>query len=101
MFLDSISMMLLTLPLILPIIEAQGYSVIWFGILMAMLIEIGCITPPLGLNVYVIKGVLGDKVEMSEIFAGSIPFIALEILLLAILYAFPIISLWLPNLMLQ
>ena len=101
MFLDSISMMLLTLPLVIPIIKAQGHDIIWFGVMLTMLVEVGCITPPMGLNVYVIKGALGDQVEITDIFAGSIPFIILQLIIIVILYAFPQISLWLPNLMVQ
>jgi C4-dicarboxylate transporter DctM subunit len=98
-FLDSISMMLLTFPLVIPIIEAQGFSLIWFGIVMCMLVEIGCITPPMGLNVYVIKGVLGREVELNDIFAGALPFVLLYLLVIFVLYVFPDVVLWLPSLM--
>jgi len=99
MFLDSISMMILTLPLVLPILEAQGFSLIWFGVIMCMIVEIGCITPPMGLNVYVMKGALGDSVDLTDIFAGALPFVILEVLIVIILYVFPNIALWLPGLM--
>jgi tripartite ATP-independent transporter DctM subunit len=101
MFLDSISMMILTIPLVLPIIQDQGYSIIWFGVMITMMVEIGCITPPMGLNVYVIKGALGDQVELTDIFMGSLPFVLLQFLIVYLLYAFPGISLWLPSLMLN
>jgi len=99
MFLDSISMMILTLPLVLPILEAQGFSLIWFGVIMCMIVEIGCITPPMGLNVYVMKGALGESVDLTDIFAGALPFVILEVIIVIILYLFPDISLWLPKFM--
>jgi tripartite ATP-independent transporter DctM subunit len=98
-FLDSISMMILTLPFVIPIIEAQGLSLIWFGVIMCMVVEIGCITPPMGLNVYVMKAAMGDSIELTEIFAGALPFVILMLIVVYILYAFPIIALWLPSLM--
>ena len=99
MFLDSISMMILTLPLVLPILESLNISIIWFGVIMCMIVEIGCITPPMGLNVYVIKGALGKSVDLTDIFAGALPFVILEILIVIILYLFPSIALWLPSMM--
>lgn len=98
-FLDSISMMILTLPFVIPIIEAQGLSLIWFGVIMCMIVEIGCITPPMGLNVYVMKAAMGDSIELTEIFAGALPFVILMVVVVYILYYFPIIALWLPSLM--
>jgi C4-dicarboxylate transporter, DctM subunit len=98
-FLDSISMMILTLPFVIPIIEAQGLSLIWFGVIMCMVVEIGCITPPMGLNVYVMKAAMGDSIELTEIFAGALPFVILMVTVVYILYTFPIIALWLPSLM--
>lgn len=99
MFLDAISMMILTLPLVLPLLKAEDLSTIWFGVIMCMIVEIGCITPPMGLNVYVMKGALGDSVELTDIFAGALPFVILQILVVVILYFFPGIALWLPGLM--
>lgn len=98
-FLDSISMMLLTLPLVMPIIENMGLNLIWFGVIMCMIVEIGCITPPMGLNVYVMKAAVGKDAELTEIFAGALPFVILEVIVVAILYAFPQIALWLPSYM--
>jgi len=101
MFLDPISMMILTLPIVMPIITAQDLSMIWFGVIMCMLAEIGCITPPMGLNVYVMKGALGKSVDLNDIFAGALPFVLLMILIVVILYIFPEIALWLPSLIIQ
>ncbi len=100
-FLDAISIMLVTLPLIMPIIEAQNMSPIWFGVIMAMIVEIGCITPPMGLNVYVMKAAMGKSIELNDIFMGALPFVILELIIVAILFYFPEIALWLPSLMVK
>ena len=98
-FLDAISIMLVTLPLIVPIIEAQNLSLIWFGVIMAMIVEIGCITPPMGLNVYVMKAAMGKSIELNDIFIGALPFVGLQLIIVAILFYFPEIALWLPGYM--
>lgn len=97
-FLDAVSMMLLTLPLVFPVILNLGFSPIWFGVLLIVVIEIGLITPPLGLNVYVVAGV-APHIPMEEIFRGIFPFFLVMLLTLAILIAFPQIALVLPNMM--
>ncbi|THD72934.1 TRAP transporter large permease subunit [Thalassobius vesicularis] len=81
MFLEPIGAMLLTLPLFLPLIKAHGVDVIWFGILLAKLLEIGMITPPVGLNVFVIHSVAKDLVKLEQIFAGILPFLLADLLL--------------------
>ncbi len=87
MFLEPIGAMLLTLPLFLPLIEAQGIDVIWFGILLAKLLEIGMITPPVGLNVFVIHSVAKDFVRLEQIFAGVLPFLAADLVLVVAMLA--------------
>lgn len=99
-FLDSISMMLLTIPVLLPIFKSMDVNLIWFGIIVVKLVEIGCITPPFGITVYVVKAVVGDKVPLEDIFRGIWWFLLMEILTLIILFAFPQISLVLPDMML-
>lgn len=98
-FLDAISMMILTMPLVAPLITAHGQSLVWFGVFISMMIVIGAVTPPLGLNCYVMKAAMGDEVSLNEIFAGAAPFVALMLLIAAIIAAFPEISLWLPSMM--
>jgi tripartite ATP-independent transporter DctM subunit len=98
-FLDAISMMVLTMPLVAPLIVAHGGSLIWFGVFISMMMVIGAVTPPLGLNCYVMKAAMGDEAELKDIFAGVLPFVALMLLIAVILAAFPAISLWLPALM--
>ncbi|MEJ8574191.1 TRAP transporter large permease subunit [Microbaculum marinum] len=98
MFLESVSLMLLTLPLLLPLYHSAGIDLIWFGVICVKLLEIGLVTPPVGLNVYVIKGALGDRVSLGQIFRGTTWFLAADLVTLALLIAFPVISLWLPAL---
>lgn len=97
--LESVSIMLLTMPLLLPILTQMNVDLVWFGILVIKLLEIGLCTPPVGMNVYVIKSSLGDRIQLSTIFRGVAWFIVADLLTLGLLIAFPQISLWLPNLL--
>ncbi|WP_158970775.1 TRAP transporter large permease [Chachezhania sediminis] len=99
MFLDPLGVMLLTLPIFLPIYKSLGVDEIWIGVLVVKLIEIGLLTPPVGLNAYVVKGVVGDAVPLTTIFRGLLWFLACEVVIMALLIGFPAISLWLPSLM--
>lgn len=101
MFIDSISLLLLTLPLLLPLVKGASMDLIWFGIIIVKLLEIGLITPPVGLNVYVIKGALGDAVTLQEVFKGVIWFVAMDVVALALIVLFPALSLLLPTLMMR
>ncbi|MGC9373040.1 MAG: TRAP transporter large permease [Thermovirgaceae bacterium] len=91
--------MALTLPIFFPIILNLGYDPIWFGVIIMKLGEIAAITPPVGLNVYALKGVAGKGTTLEEVFQGVWPFVVCEFAVLAILIAFPQISLWLPGMM--
>ena len=95
---ESLSMMLLTVPIFYPLVESLGFDLIWFGIIVVVVTEISLITPPVGLNVFVLRGVLGD-VPTGTIFRGVTPFWIADILRLAILVGIPAISLFLPSLM--
>lgn len=99
MFVDSIGLMLLTLPIVLPVVREAGLDLIWFGIIVIKLLEIGLVTPPVGLNVYIIKGALGNLVTLQQVFRGVLWFIAMDILALIVIIAFPALSLWLPSIM--
>jgi C4-dicarboxylate transporter, DctM subunit len=96
--LDSLAMILLTIPIVFPIVQALGYDPIWFGIIIVMVVELGLITPPIGMNVFVIKGIARD-VPLETIFRGVGPFIVAQIVLISLLIAFPQIALWLPSTM--
>jgi tripartite ATP-independent transporter DctM subunit len=97
-FLDSLSMLLITLPLFFPIIKSLGFDPIWFGILVVCVVEIGLITPPVGMNLFVIAAVV-PNLPLKTVISGVTPFIAADLVRLAILVAFPWISLVLPSLM--
>ena len=99
MFVESIGLLLLTLPLILPVVNGADMNLIWFGIIIIKLLEVALVTPPVGLNVYVIKGSLGNLVALEDVFKGVVWFIAMDILTLLIIIAFPWLSLYLPSLM--
>jgi tripartite ATP-independent transporter DctM subunit len=93
---DSLAMVILTVPIIFPVIKELGFDPIWFGIIIVMTVELGLIHPPVGMIVFVIKSVIQD-VTFATIFRGVLPFIVTDILRLIILIAFPIIALWLPS----
>jgi len=93
---DAMAMIILTVPVIFPVITALGFDPIWFGIIIVMTVELGLIHPPVGMNVFVIKSVVQD-VKFSTIFLGVIPFVITDIVRLAILIAFPIIATFLPS----
>jgi tripartite ATP-independent transporter DctM subunit len=99
MFLEPLGAMLLTLPILLPIIATTGFSLVWFGVLLTKFLEIGMITPPIGLNVFVIKGVVGDLATTSTIFRGIMWFLVSDLIVIVLLIAFPDIVLYLPSLM--
>ena len=96
--LDSLAMILLTIPIVFPIVKALNYDPVWFGIIIVMVVELGLITPPIGMNVFVIKGITKD-VPLETIFRGVTPFIIAQIILILILIAFPSIAVWLPSTM--
>jgi tripartite ATP-independent transporter DctM subunit len=95
---DSMAIILIFVPLFAPTLVAQGYNLIWFGVIVVVLTEIGLITPPIGMNVFVLKANL-PQVPVATIFRGLVPFIAVDIVRLALLVAFPSISLILVQLM--
>ena len=97
-FMDGISMMVVTLPVVVPILRSLGFDLIWFGVALVILVEMAMLTPPVGLNVYVIHGLRPDR-PMSEVFRGIIPFFFMMFLGLAIVTVFPIIATWLPSTM--
>ena len=101
MLIDSISIMVLTLPLMLPIVKALGYDLIWFGVVATISIEMGLLTPPFGMVAFVMKGTLAGKVTITEIFTGIIPFLFMLALSLIIIVMFPGLSTWLPGYMMD
>ena len=98
MFIDALSLMLITLPVIFPTIVALGFDPIWFGVIMVKLIELALITPPVGMNLYIIKAIAPDF-SMEDIFRGVFWFVIADICTLTLLILFPSIALLLPGLM--
>ncbi len=97
MFLDPIGIMVLTLPLVIPLVEGYGLDLIWFGVVVIKLLEIGLITPPVGLNVFVIASVVGKDAPLERIFAGIARFLSVDFIVLLLIMCFPIISLLIPG----
>jgi tripartite ATP-independent transporter DctM subunit len=93
---DAMAMVILTVPIVFPVIKALGFDPIWFGIIVVMTVELGLIHPPVGMIVFVVKSVIKD-VSFSMIFYGVLPFIVTDLIRLIILIAFPIIALYLPS----
>jgi TRAP-type C4-dicarboxylate transport system permease large subunit len=100
MFLEGFSILVLTLPIVVPIIQALEYDLIWFGVLMVIVLEMGLISPPVGINVFVVKGLVPD-VPLSRVFAGIFPFWFAMLAGLILIIAFPDIALLLPNTMIK
>ncbi len=100
MFMDVVSVILIGTPILLPLVVGMGYSPIWFGVVMAIACEIGTETPPVGLNLFVIKSVSPPSVTLMDVIRGALPFVAVETVGLVIFVAFPGLVLWLPGLML-
>jgi tripartite ATP-independent transporter DctM subunit len=96
MFLDGLSMLVVTIPIVFPVILTLGFDPIWFGVVVVIVIEMGMITPPVGLNVFVVKGVAQD-VPMATVFRGVMPFLLAMILALTLIILFPQIALFLPD----
>ena len=99
MIINALAMLVITLPLVTPVLSSLGYDLVWFGIIAIKMCEIAVITPPIGLNVYVVKGVVGEQATLKDVFSGIWPFVVCDLAVLALLVAFPQIVLFLPNLM--
>lgn len=97
-FVDGISMIYMTLPVLLPLIKSFGFDLIWFGIVLTILIELGQITPPVGLNLFTIHAISGGA-SFSEVVKGSVPYVVLMLLMVILLAVFPALALWLPTTM--
>jgi len=95
---EELSMILLTVPVFLPLVVSLGFDPVWFGIIVVVVVMIGLISPPVGMNMFVVRTLL-PNVSIGTVFQGVIPFVVSECVLLAILVAFPEISVYLPNLL--
>jgi tripartite ATP-independent transporter DctM subunit len=97
-FIDALGLVMLTIPIFYPVIQSLNYDLIWFGVIIVVVTQMGVISPPVGVNVYVVSGMERD-VALHTVFKGALPFLACLILAAALLVAFPQLSLWLPSLM--
>ncbi|QIE56636.1 TRAP transporter large permease [Pikeienuella piscinae] len=97
MFLEPTSMLFITLPTVFPIVQALGFDLVWFGIVFTITMEIAVLTPPVGLNLFVIQGLAPDKVSITDVIVGSLPFVAMLAMMIVLLFLFPNLALWLPN----
>ncbi|WP_428668413.1 TRAP transporter large permease [Reyranella sp.] len=97
-FVDGISMIYMTLPVLLPVVKAFGFDLIWFGVILTVLIELGQITPPVGLNLFTIHAISGGA-KFTEVAMGSLPYVGLMLLVILLLCFWPEIALWLPTTM--
>jgi tripartite ATP-independent transporter DctM subunit len=95
---EELSMILLTIPVFFPVVVHLGFDPIWFGILIVTVVEIGLISPPVGMNLFVMKTLL-PNVPTGTLFRGVMPFVVADLVRLALLIAFPVLSMWLPNMM--
>jgi TRAP-type C4-dicarboxylate transport system permease large subunit len=97
-FMDALSFLIITVNIFYPIVVAAGFDPVWFGVIIVILLETGAITPPVGINVFVIKGI-APEVELYSIFRGTVPFLAMMVVAMTILTIFPDIALVLPKLL--
>jgi C4-dicarboxylate transporter DctM subunit len=95
-FLDSLSMIVVTVPVFLPLVQTLGYDPVWFGVLVVVVVEMGLITPPVGLNIFVLRAQLPD-IPLGTMFKGIGPFLAADFGLVLLLLIFPPLALWLPR----
>jgi len=95
-FVDQVSMMLITLPFFMPLVQRYDVDLIWFGVLFLICMQLGLLTPPFGLLLFTMKGVAPPSITMQQIYAASMPYIAMSILILVLIFLFPAIATWLP-----
>ena len=95
---DSFAVMIITVPVVTPIVTGMGYDMVWWGIVMLAVVELGLITPPFGVNLFVLKS-LSPGAGLGAIMRGALPFVAADLVKIALLLAFPALALWLPETM--
>lgn len=96
---DSNTVMFVTIPIVTPLVQAMGYDLVWWGIINLVVLETGLITPPFGIHLFVLKGIGGTDVPLSSVYRGVLPFVAADLVKLALLIVFPALALWLPSTM--
>jgi tripartite ATP-independent transporter DctM subunit len=99
MFVESISMVLMTLPVVMPLVHAMGWDPVWFGIVLVLLVEIGLITAPVGMILFVLEGVAGGRAKLKDISLGAMPFVVIMLMAIALFFWWPELVTWLPRVM--
>jgi len=97
MFMETLSMMVATIPITTPLIVSAGYNPVWYGILVVLLMETALLTPPVGMNLFVVQGIR-ERGNLNDVIVGTAPFILTLFLMIALIIAVPDIVMWLPNL---
>jgi len=98
-FVDQVSMMLITLPIFMPIVQTLGVDLVWFGVMFLICMQLGLLLPPHGLLLMTMKGVAPPQVTMAHIFRGVVPYVAMSIVVLALVFFVPAVAVWLPKLL--
>ena len=98
-FMETVAIMMITIPIYMPVVNALGFNTVWFGIMMLIALEAGLITPPFGVTLFVMKGIAPPEITMSDIWGAVTPYVIIAILVIAIVMAFPIIVTFVPRLM--
>ena len=98
MFMETLSMLLTTVPIVFPIVVHMGFDPVWFGILITVLMEAALITPPIGVNLYVVQGIRAGGGPFNDVAYGALPFVMMMVVLIVMLIVFPQLALWLPTL---
>jgi C4-dicarboxylate transporter DctM subunit len=96
---DSNTVMFVTVPIVSPLVSSMGYDLVWWGIVNLVVLETGLITPPFGIHLFVLKGLVGADVPLSKVYRGVMPFVIADFAKLALLVLFPALALWLPSTM--
>jgi len=99
MFMDCAAMMVVTIPLFMPIVQALGFDLVWFAVIFLLNLEMAVTTPPFGVALFVMKGVAPRDTTMGDIYKAGLPFLGCDVISIALIMAFPAIALWLPALM--
>jgi tripartite ATP-independent transporter DctM subunit len=98
-FMDTVAIMMITIPIFVPVVNSLGFSPVWFGVMYLINIEIGMISPPFGYILFVMKGVAPSDTTMGDIYWAGLPFLVCELIAMGLVFAFPPIALWLPSVM--
>ena len=96
---DVVSIMMITLPIFIPVVISLGFSTVWFAVIFLLNIEMAGTSPPFGLGLFVMKGVAPPDTTMEDIYRAALPFLGCDLIVMALIIAFPTLTLWLPGLM--